>query len=142
MYLEYGVSTGHSLKHLAEVVNSAIGVDIVDRTNGVPSNVQFYCMTTDEFSEKHLPELTFNLCFIDADHAFESAYRDFTNVVKYIQPGGYIVLHDTYPCAHEFLQPFLCNDCYKTPVQIKKNYPDLEVLTLPLQPGLTLVRKI
>jgi predicted O-methyltransferase YrrM len=140
-YLEYGVSTGHSLLNMAKVVHKAFGVDVVNNIRAqVPNNTEFFKMTTDRFSEEHVRDLEFSLCFIDADHAFSSAYKDFSNIIKYIKPGGYVFLHDTYPCAKEFLEPYLCNDCYKTPLQIKKDYPSLEVLTLPLQPGLTIVR--
>jgi len=140
-YLEYGVSTGHSLVNMAKCVQHAYGVDIANRlTYSIPENAEFFQMTTDQFSETHLPNLVFSMCFIDADHAFTAAYKDFNNVINYIQPGGYIILHDTYPCTEEFLAPHLCNDCYKTPIKIKKEYPHLELLTLPVQPGLTILR--
>jgi hypothetical protein len=140
-YLEYGVSLGHSLKRIAELANVAYGVDIEKRANSLPPNVIFYEMKTDEFSLNVLPTIIFSVAFIDADHSFKSAYTDFCNIFKYIQPGGYIFLHDTYPCLQEYLKPHLCNDCYKTVIQIKKDFPDLQILNFPLNPGLAIVRK-
>lgn len=143
-YLEYGVCTGHSLFNIAPLVNKAYGVDM----NGVPpsnhANIMRYTMTTDEFSSKNLPEISPDCAFIDADHKSSSALRDFDNIFKYLKPGGYIFLHDTYPCEQFLLAPNFCNDCYKTPIEIKIKYTSdqLEIFTFPLNPGLTVVRKL
>jgi hypothetical protein len=139
-YIEYGVRTGLNLHLIGPFVEKTIGVDIADPAI-LPKNVTFYKTTTDNFSAVELPKLSFYYAFIDADHKYESVIKDFENIYKYIQPGGYIFLHDTYPCAEVFLSPELCNDCYKTPIEIKKRYPEAELVTLPLNPGLTIVRK-
>lgn len=58
---------------------------------------------------------------------------DFESIYLYIDQGGYIFLHDTYPCSKEFLDPNACNDCYQTPLLIKQKYKDnIEIITLPL----------
>lgn len=140
-YVEYGVSTGACLSVVSPLVKQSFGVDIRNQAYSVPSNCTFHECTTDVFSMNILPTLEYHFAFIDADHAFTSAYHDFQHIYKSIQPGGYIFLHDTYPCLNEYLAPYLCNDCYKTPIEIKKQYPDAELVTLPLHPGLTIVRK-
>lgn len=147
-YVEYGVRDGHSLIELSKIADKSYGVDIVKHNKlRVPSNSEFYKMSTDQFSSTKLSEIKFNAVFIDADHSFTSAYRDFQNIFKHIQQNGYIFLHDTYPCNNMLLKKEFCNDCYKTPLQIKKDYnnsdqKDLEILTFPLNPGVTVVRKL
>lgn len=140
-YVEYGVSTGRCLTQVAPLVNKSIAVDVHNKVEDMPSNCTFYECTTDEFSASVLPSITYHFAFIDADHAYSSVVKDFNNIYDTIQPGGYIFLHDTYPCAEEYLAPHLCNDCYKTPGHIKKSHKDIEMLTIPIQPGLTIIRK-
>jgi len=139
-YIEYGICSARNLRVIIPIVHSSYGIDI-QRQPGIPQNFFFYNTTTDDFSETMLPKLEYHFAFIDADHKFENSFRDFENLYRYIQPGGYIFLHDTYPCEINYLETNYCNDCYKTPIEIKKKYPGIELLTLPLNPGLTIVRK-
>lgn len=139
-YVEYGVRTGTTLRPISSIVKQSYGVDIQD-TPVVPQNCSFHKCPTDNFSTQVLPSLTFHFAFIDADHKYESCMTDFDHIYKHIQPGGYIFLHDTYPCEERFLDPGACNDCYKTPIKIKEKYPNIELVTLPLNPGFTIIRK-
>lgn len=149
-YVEYGVRTGENLKNIARFSKKAYGIDIdiLDSLRKEISknvNIQLYNCITDDYSENILPNIYYNVAFIDADHSSESAFKDFNYLFRYLKVGGYIFLHDTYPCSPEFLKKDACNDCYKTPLLIKKNYKvniELEILTLPLNPGLTIVRKL
>lgn len=139
-YIEYGVRWGNNLKIISPLVKQSYGIDNQDPPE-VPSNCQFHRCLTDEFSTQTLPELTYHFAFIDADHQFKSCFQDFQHLYNYLQPGGYIFLHDTYPCAERLLAPSACNDCYKTPLAIKEHYPGIEMFTFPLNPGLTVVHK-
>lgn len=139
-YIEYGVRTGTTLLPISSIVSKSYGVDIQD-TPIVPQNCSFHKSFTDDFSNTHLPNITFHFAFIDADHKFESCMTDFDFIYRYIQPGGHIFLHDTYPCEERFLDQGACNDCYKTPIRIKEKYPNIELVTLPLNPGVTIIRK-
>ena len=139
-YLEYGVRTGETLEKISNIVNISYGVDLCDYKK-INDNVIFYKMLTDEFSKEILHTITFDYAFIDADHSFNQAYIDFKYIYDKLNINGYIFLHDTYPCMEENLKPSACNDCYKTPLEIRKNYKDIEILTIPINPGLTIVRK-
>jgi len=139
-YVEYGVRNGHSIEQIAPYVKVAYGVD-ADNYEPKLGNIVFNKCYTDEFSDNQLPNLTFHFAFIDADHSTRQVRLDFANIWKFIQPGGYIFLHDTYPCCEFLLEACFCNDCYKTPPWLKVNYPGIEILTLPLNPGLSIVRK-
>lgn len=139
-YVEYGVRWGGNLSEISSLVKNSYGVDIQSPPS-IPVNAKFYKCFTDEFSQNILPNLKYHFAFIDADHKFESCFKDFQYIYKHLEPNGYIFLHDTYPCEERFLDPGACNDCYKTPIEIKRNYPNLEILTLPLNPGVTIIRK-
>lgn len=56
-------------------------------------------MTSDEFFEK--PDQEFDLVFIDGLHEAEQVSKDFTNAVRVLSRGGFIVLHDCNPLLEE-----------------------------------------
>jgi hypothetical protein len=140
-YVEYGVRSGTSIEAVSKYVKIAYGVDI---TNYTPTgtNIKFYKMFTDEFSTLQLPTIEYDYAFIDADHSSKQVLIDFEYVFAHLNKGGYIFLHDTYPCGEYLLRSDYCNDCYMTPLLIRKKYPNISMLTLPLNPGLTIVHKI
>jgi hypothetical protein len=140
-YIEYGVRNGTSVEPISKLVKNAYAVDIVDY---VPTsdNIHFFKMLTDEFSANNLETINFDYAFIDADHSSKQVLTDFINIYNYINKGGYIFLHDTYPCSEIFLRSDYCNDCYLSPIKIRELYPNIEMLTIPINPGLTIIRKI
>lgn len=139
-YIEYGVRNGECLQLISNEVNIAHGIDIMDY-NLTSFNVKKYIMDTDTFSNNHLSNIDFDYAFIDADHKSTQVLIDFEYLYKYINIGGFIFLHDTYPCMIENLKPSASNDCYLSPIIIKQRYPLIEILTLPINPGLTIIRK-
>lgn len=64
------------------------------------------------------------MAFIDADHCFESALKDFENILKRLNPGGVILLHDTDPEEDRLINPGYCEDSYKV-VSILENRHDI-----------------
>lgn len=147
-YLEYGVRHGDNFARLSESVSEAYGVDMIvqegiNRFSKSKLNTQLYEMMTDKFRDDILPYMdNMDIIFIDADHSSKSVISDFEGVISKINVGGYIVMHDTYPCNEDYLHAGACNDCYKTPMYIKEKYGHLvEVLTLPLNPGMTIVKR-
>lgn len=139
-YVEYGVRSGTSIEAISKLVKEAHGVDISAYTPQ-NSNIQFHKMLTDAFSESYLQDLVFHYAFIDADHSSKQVLIDFEYIYKYIQKGGYIFLHDTYPCDPLFLREDYCNDCYLTPIRIREKYPEIQMITFPINPGLTIIHK-
>ena len=141
-YIEYGVRFADNFRHVSKLVNFSYGVDIVQvPQERLPTNCTFFKQDTITFSSTTLPSLIYHYAFIDADHNHESVLRDFQSIFRYLQPGGYVFLHDTYPCEESFLSPQGSFDCYKTPIAIKQLYPDIQLLNLPLNPGLCIVHK-
>lgn len=159
-YIEYGIRWGENFKCISSVnkngINVGVDLDISHMELHKPFlneqniNYEFYKMTTDDFSEQILPKFRPHIAFIDADHYSLSVIKDFENALMYLQPGGYIILHDTYPCSEEFLSKNGSYDCYKVPLYIKEKYiknnttnvQKLEIITLPLNPGVTIVHKL
>lgn len=137
-YLELGIYDGTTLTKVSKYVDRIICVDIQDIRNNKIG--EFHLKTTDQFF------LDFNemvdVIFIDADHNFESVKKDFINSLKILNEFGMIILHDTDPIKKEYLAPNYCNDSYKMDEWIRKNYPDLDIMTLPLtEAGLSLVKR-
>lgn len=142
-YIEYGVRSGTCMKEVMQVVDVAFGVDMNDMPDfGSPKVICVKMMTT-EFGQSILPFLNPNAVFIDADHTRESVCSDFDDVFSYLTPGGYIFLHDSHPCKDWLLDVRFCNNCFMANIDIKARYGDkIEFLILPLNPGLTIIRKL
>jgi hypothetical protein len=140
-YVEYGVRDGSSIEPISKLVNHAYGVDVLNYTP-VNSNITMNVTSTDTFSTTVLPTLTYDYAFIDADHSSRQVLIDFEHIYKHLKVGGYVFLHDTYPCLQEMLQAHFCNDCYRSPLLIREKYPNIEMLTLPLNPGVTIIHKV
>lgn len=144
-YLEYGVRDGENFIEMSDIVKNAYGVDMIIKEkvrDNKRGNVELYEMMTNEFRDRRLPWMeNMDVVFIDADHNSSSVITDFNGVYMKVNRDGYIILHDTYPCNEELLSPGGCSDCYRTPLYLKRVYGDkIEILTLPLNPGLTIVR--
>lgn len=157
LYIEYGVRSGDNFNTIYKLNKNGnnVGVDMkilphLQTEFRDNTSVQLYEMMTDTFSETILPNLQPDIVFIDADHNSSSVIKDFDYIFKHLKVGGYIILHDTYPCMPELLDPMGCSDCYKTPLYIKNKYlgntnttqPRLSILTLPLNPGVSIVQKL
>lgn len=143
-YLELGVRDGATFVPASQYCAKAIGVDAFNAPPfQLQPNMEFYSMMTDDFFLSIDPDLKFDAVFIDADHSHEQSLKDFMNVKDRVIEDGFIMFHDTYPYEASMFHPLACNDCYRTALYIKQNLIDeFEILTLPINPGLTIVKKI
>jgi hypothetical protein len=142
-YLELGVRDGRNFNPISEFCQESWGVDTSSCPFNLKGNMKYFQMTTDKFFEELDPNIKFDMIFIDADHSHEQSLKDFMNASKHIIEDGFIFFHDTYPYDPYMFDPGFCNDAYKTPLFIKKNLiDDFEILTLPFNPGVTMVKKI
>lgn len=84
------------------------------------------------------------LSFIDGDHNYAQAKKDFDNLLGRTVENGYICLHDTYPPDESYLPDNRCGDVYRLRQEIEKD-PRLDSITLPtgtaMGVGFTIVRK-
>jgi predicted O-methyltransferase YrrM len=140
-YLELGVHIGETLQSVGSNVPDAkcYGVDDRDLTES-GGNVQMYYMTTQEYLAWQAGrDGPFNVAYIDADHAFESVKADFLALYPHMADQSLILLDDTWPGTQADTVPGLCNDAYRMAGWLKDS--GYESVTIPCEPGLTIVRK-
>lgn len=143
-YLELGTRDGRTFTEIAPHCKQAVAVDCVPLPFDLPKNAVYEQMYTDEYFKKiQDSNVLFDMVFIDADHSFEQSFKDFLNVKDKVIFDGFVFFHDTYPYSEFMTAPDLSNECYKTPVEIKKQFSnEWEVLTLPFNPGVTVAKKL
>lgn len=138
-YLELGVSEGLNMHEITKYCNKCIGVDIIDGRKH-REGFEFILKTTDEFFKDFHNKI--DIIFIDADHHFEQVRVDFVNSLNCLSKHGIIFLHDTDPVEQKYLHELACGDSYKMHDWIKENYPELDIITLPITiAGLTMVNR-
>ena len=148
LYVEFGVREGPVLVTVAPFCKKVHGIDINPINSGICNKFNQltpFQMTTDNYVDllnKIDPKLIIDMAFIDAHHESTKVFKDFEGLFPYVIEDGFIFLHNTYPYDKCMTSPILCNDCYKVPDMIKNKYQDVcEIVTLPFNPGLTIVKK-
>jgi hypothetical protein len=133
-YVEIGVEHGVSMTVVAPCCREAHGCDIADRSTAMPRGARFWHMPSDEFFAKYDGSPP-SLAFIDGDHSYEQAKRDFENAQRILAPGGILALHDTWPGEEANATPDRCGEVWRLEREITS-----EKFTFEVFPGLTLVR--
>lgn len=142
-YLELGFSKGVCFSVVAPLAKESYTVDINSKYFGKNTkNIFYYSGTTTDFLESHDKDKKFDLVFIDADHKYESSLNDFKLVLPLVNDNGIILLHDTYPTSESLTTKRYCHNTYKTADYIRRNYTDIEIVTLPFYFGISIVRKL
>ncbi len=169
-YLEIGVSTGWLFFKVK--ASQKIAVDphfIFPWYNKVRRylklySTRYYEMTSDNFFEKNANAIKdiggIDVAFIDGLHTYEQAYTDVLNCLKYLNPGGIILIHDCNPpneaCAWPakniveyrklastgYIPGYLNSwngDVWKTIVRLRSEHDDLVVGTIDLDWGIGFV---
>lgn len=150
-FAELGVFFGETTKNIIDLIpQEYYGIDIyrdenIDFFLTHKPNFKFFHMSTDQFFQQLDQEnklLGLDMAFIDACHSHEASYRDFLNIRKHMNEDGFILFHDTYPESDKWTTPERTNNCYLTAEVIRKShYNEFEILTLPINPGLSIARK-
>lgn len=108
-------------------------------------NSSFLMGSSDSLFEQYLKNESLAFTFIDGDHEYKQAKKDFENAMKLTVDNGYVLLHDTYPPSEKYLSPdSACGDVYKLRQEIEKDSRyDAITLThgVAMDVGLTIVRK-
>lgn len=114
------------------------GIGILEKMNSL-----FFIGSSDDLFVKANPK-KIALSFIDGDHNYEQAKKDFDNLLERTVEDGYICLHDTYPPDPSYLPDNRCGDVYRLRQEIEKD-PRVDSITLPrgtaMHVGFTIVRK-
>jgi hypothetical protein len=79
----------------------------------------YLCPSDVMFAKNELTPLSFT--FIDGDHTYEQAKKDFWNVEKLTVPNGHILMHDTYPPSEDYCDHQCCGDVYKFRQEIEQD---------------------
>jgi hypothetical protein len=166
-YLEIGVQTGGVISRLK--VSTRIGVDPFPMLSrglrlktllGI-SGFRIFPKTSDAFFADDAETVLRNgldLAFVDGLHTYAQALRDAQNCLRWLSPGGVIVLHDCNPLCFASAYPVKQRieeageaaargeipgwtgewngDVWKALVHLRLQEPGLKVLTLDLDQGL------
>lgn len=80
-----------------QIQQSVIEVNAMIQQLDIDADIMFINSTTDAYFN-HLvgkvPHETFDTIFIDADHSYQGARKDYDNALKHINKGGLIIFHD------------------------------------------------
>jgi hypothetical protein len=135
VYIELGLYTGETWYKTIPYCKESYGVDVINRQ--IKGNV--FIGTTDSFFEKFKHKA--DMIFIDADHKYESASRDFKNSLDILNTGGVIIMHDTDPIEDRLFDFGYCGDSYKIISDLEAE-EGLNILTLPCtEAGLSIITR-
>lgn len=102
-----------------------------------------YAGTSDSLFKK-VPITPISLAFIDGDHTYAQARRDFWNVWPLVVEHGVVFLHDTFPPDESWTIENLCGDVWRLRRELELD-DSMDVFTftrgLAIGVGLTMVRK-
>jgi hypothetical protein len=149
-YIEIGVRRGISLRAaLDETI--CLAIDPNPMLDGYhPRLARVFTTTSDEFFRRQdVPSLLnaphFALAFIDGQHLWEQALRDFTNLERYAGRESVILIHDCLPLdeitsARTQSTAFYSGDVWKLALCLQAHRPDLRIATVRTWPtGLCMV---
>lgn len=140
-YLEIGLAAGQTFQRLIPHCKKLRGVDPAPpRLSELPRKCELFAMSSNEYFRLH-PGDTYDLVFVDGLHEHQQVLRDIRNCLSCLKPNGLIAVHDTFPTTPAMTDPNQCGDTYKAMVELRADR-SLELLTLPITYGLTLIRKI
>jgi predicted O-methyltransferase YrrM len=143
IYVELGLYQGETILKVQPHVNTAYGIDLKSNNHLEQlksfSNLNIRFQSTDDFFAEYMGSI--DMAFIDADHCYESAKKDFLNVFSRLSPGGIILVHDTDPINDSYIHPGYCGDSYQM-VTWLESHPDVNIITLPIQEaGISIITK-
>ena len=145
-YLEIGVNDGSCIRKIN--IENKDGVDPSPNSEigfGDPVPEINYQITSDEFFNNYSYK-KYDIIFIDGLHHSDQVDKDIQNSLKYLNDGGFILLHDCNP-PEEFLQIVprqsgLWNgDVWKSIVKLRCNDPSLEINVVDVDWGVGVIRR-
>ena len=142
-YLEVGVYRGGLFNRVVPFVERATAIDVdleskkfISRS----SKVTFIHSESKIFWESYNGD-KFDFIFVDGNHSKEVVMSDFEGAISLLEWEGMLLLHDTYPLNLEATRKDRCNDGYLAIQELNLNCNEYEFVTIPLHPGVTIVRK-
>lgn len=149
VYVGLGICDGGTFKEVMPYAKSLYGCDIAGRcrANTFPGDpkTHFFQMTTSEFADVWRNEimLEIDMILIDACHSKDSVIEDFKNFYPFLKKDyGVMFLHDTWPETIEKTCETECGTAYLAKEEISRSFDNIEMMTIPCQHGLTMIRKV
>ena len=131
-YLEIGCDDNQLFSRIE--IPRKIGVDPVSGGN--------YRGKSDDFFSNN--EKKFDLVFIDGLHEYQQVKKDILNSIKYLNEGGFILVHDSLPRsisaqAVPRFRNIWNGDVWKAIVEFR-TYPNLEIYTCLADEGISIIQ--
>lgn len=104
-YMEIGVDTGQAFCAVRAPIK--VGVDPVSPKPAVAVELgkpgaSYFAETSDDFFARDAAQVLkagVDVAFIDGLHTYEQTFRDITNALRFLNPGGVILVHDCLPAS-------------------------------------------
>ncbi len=140
VYIEVGTGRGVALREIAPACAEVHGVDTrPEQGIELPEGARLWNMRSDEFFEAYDGSAP-HVVFVDGDHSYEQAKRDYENAMRMLRPGGILFLHDTWPRDRADASSDFCGSVWKLAEELARS-SEVESFTWPAFPGLTAVRR-
>ena len=138
-YLEIGVFDGFCFERVN--IKNKHGVDPDPKTNHTN-----FKLNSDDFFSVINPKIGYDIIFIDGLHIYEQCRKDFLNAERHLNPGGFILFHDTNPptedhAKEEWILEAWNGNVYKTIIELRATWPNLNIFTVDTDWGVTIVQK-
>ncbi len=145
VYVELGLYQSALFNKMIPYADKLIGVEMdgtLKKFMKKSSKTTFKKMTTDAYAkELQKKPIKIDMIFIDANHDQKSVLKDFAQYFPFVAPHGLILLHDGYPKNNDYTASGYCSDAYKAIEKLSHQTKELEMMTIPVHPGLTICRK-
>ena len=138
-YLEIGVYDGYCFERVNIPNKDAVDPDPkTEHTN--------FRMTSDKFFEYLNPKKGYDVIFIDGLHLHHQSRKDFINAERHLNPGGFILFHDTNPPTKDHgSEEWILGDwngtVYQTIMEIRSEWTNMSLFTVDTDWGVTVVQR-
>jgi len=133
--LELGVSD-----NLAEVIKDIVPTVFgVDQFNSIHYDGILFRTTTNKFFENN--SNIFDMVFINSCFKIDYLVRDFERALTCLGKDGIVVIKNTYPVTKDMTRHEVCSNTYLIVSWIREYYRFLQVLNIPISPGICIVKK-
>lgn len=138
-YLEIGVYDGYCFERVKIPHKDAVDPEPkTEHTN--------FRMTSDKFFDFVNPKRGYDIIFIDGLHTHAQSKTDFINAEKHLNPGGFILFHDTNPptevhATEENNGGAWNGTVFKTIIELRSEWPNINLFTVDTDWGVTVVQR-
>lgn len=146
VYIELGLWKCDVFNRVCDYADELYGIDVDSKAGTlmkmINGKTNFFCGTTVKFAEQFKnTSKKIDFIFIDADHSERAVQTDFELFFPMLSDQGIIAFHDAYPKDATWTDQGFCGDGYKFIARLSAHTSKFEVMTIPVHPGIALLRK-